>query len=227
MNWLTISIPAYNEEKNIIPLIYDIINICDLLAIDYSIFIINDGSTDDTEKKINKNFGNDSRISIYRHERNMGFGQTIKDCFTIPDSEWIMNISGDNQFPAENIRRMIPYCKIHDVILGYRTNRHDNKYRKITSLVYNLLISSLAKKKINDVSSILLVKKSLICDKHFKSISGFIHAEIAIEALKNSSSYTEVELIHRERKYGNASGGKLSTILYTIFEMLKYITGIL
>ena len=227
MNRLTISIPAYNEEKNIVPLIHDIISTCDPLKIDYKIFVVNDGSTDDTENAIIKNFANNPNISIHRHETNLGFGQTIKDCFTIPDSEWIMNISGDNQFPAENIVRMTAYCETHDVILGYRTNRNDTLYRKLVSSFYNILVSILAKRKINDVSSILLVKKSLISTFQFKSKSGFIHTEIALAALKKSVAFTEVELLHQKRAHGKASGGKLKTIVYTFYEMLKYIIGIL
>ncbi len=227
MNHLTVSIPAYNEEKNIIPLIYDILDVCEQIGTDFQIFIVNDGSTDDTEAVIQQHFAGHSRISIHRHLKNMGFGQTISDCFTIPDSEWIMNLSGDNQFPAENIRIMFEQTGSYEVILGNRTRRHDNLYRKLVSKIYNRIVSKMAGVRINDVSSILLVKKALIRNTEFKSTSGFIHTEIALEALKHSSRFTEVDLLHKEREYGTASGGKLRTILSTISEMIKYVLGIL
>lgn len=224
---LTVSIPAYNEEKNIIPLIYDILAVCDNLAIDYQIFIVNDGSTDGTERVIKQYFDHHPRITLHRHVKNMGFGPTINDCFTLPDSEWVMNVSGDNQFPAENIRLMFEQTHSYDIILGNRTNRHDNLYRKIISKIYNHIVSILAGVKINDVSSILLVRKSLIKDARFKSKSGFIHTEIALEAFRHSRRFTEVNLLHKEREYGTASGGKLRTIISTITEMIKYVMGIL
>lgn len=227
MNWLTISIPAFNEEKNILPLIFDIVSTCDGLSIDYQILIINDGSTDNTENIIKKHFQEHPRVKLYNHDKNKGFGITLRDCFTLPDSEWIMNISGDNQFPAENIRNMLRYTSSYDLILGNRVRRRDNHYRKLVSAVYNAVISLFARQKINDISSIVLLKKSLICDIALKSKSGFIHAEIVLKALKNSTSFIEVELLHKERVFGQSSGGKLKTIAFTIYEMIKYKIGLL
>ena len=49
MNSLSVIIPAYNEEKDILNSLNQNISILEETGIDYEIIIINDGSTDKTK----------------------------------------------------------------------------------------------------------------------------------------------------------------------------------
>ena len=63
MSFLSIIIPVYNEEKYMGHLIYKILKEMGKLNYKYEIIIVNDGSTDNTEKILNK-FKNKVKIFI-------------------------------------------------------------------------------------------------------------------------------------------------------------------
>lgn len=220
---ITISIPAYNEANNIEVLIENVLN---TISKDpnhqFYINVIDDGSTDNTPSILNKLSKEYPNITVYTHDKNEGFGLTIKEVFMNPTSDWILFLSGDNQFPASNIPIMMTMMGDYDLILGYRNIRQDNFVRKIISFIYNKFITILAHREIKDVSSIALVKTSLLKDVNLTSKSAFIHAEIIIKLLNNGANFIEIPVFHNERSYGKASGGKFITILRTIMEMVKF-----
>lgn len=223
---ITFSIPAYNEGISIVNLVKDCLKVAEELAISYDIFIIDDGSIDQTSnhiQELKKQYPH--LIRVYTHEINKGFGITIKEIFQLPETDWIFFISGDNQFPANNLKRMLPYITHYDFILGYRTDRNDTTYRRIVSYVYNLYISILSKKRVHDVSSIALVKSKIIKQLKLNSNSAFIHSEIYLKAKRSGAKIIEVPILHNERAFGEASGGKFKTIIFTIFESIKYVFG--
>jgi glycosyltransferase involved in cell wall biosynthesis len=225
MPFLTFSIPAYNEEDNIRGLVEECIKVANSLKISFEILIIDDGSTDQTLNYAKALASDNQLINIQRHMINQGFGITIKEIFMLPKSEWIFFISGDNQFPAINLETMITYTSNYDFILGYRTSRSDNFYRKFLSACYNLWISLLGNQRIHDVSSIALVKATVIQNLNLKSESAFIHSELYLKAKKNGARIIEVPILHNERTFGEASGGKFKIILSTIFDSFKYLFG--
>ncbi|MCB0511600.1 MAG: glycosyltransferase family 2 protein [Bacteroidetes bacterium] len=223
MQTFTFSIPAYNEGDSINTLVQECVTIGEYLNINYSILIINDGSTDQTSKNIDTLSSLNKQISVYTHEENQGFGTTIREVFQLPTSDWIFFLSGDNQFPASNLEIMIKHIDKYDFILGYRIDRKDPIHRKLYSFIYNQIISIIGRKRVHDVNSIALVKSSLVQKLDIQSKSAFIHAEIYLKALKKNANIIEVPIKHNERKHGEASGGKLKTILFTIFEIVNYL----
>lgn len=225
MPFLTISIPAYNEGESIKTLVEECTQVCKKLNLDFNILIIDDGSSDNTPIFIEELSTQYKNINIITHKKNLGFGITIKEVFQLPKSEWILFLSGDNQFPATNLFEMIKFIDNYDFILGYRTKRNDSIYRRVISFFYNIYISILGNKRIHDVSSIVLTKHSIIEKLNLKAASAFIHAEIYLKAKKNGAKIIEVPILHNKRKHGEASGGKIKIIIFTIFESIKYILG--
>ena len=225
MKSITISIPAYNDIKTIKELVSESIKTLEDLKIDWNIFIVDDGSTDNSYYVLNDLSKRYNNIVIHTHKINYGFGQTIKEVFQVPQSEWVLFLSGDNQFPASNLKQLIKYTNKYDFILGYRLNREDNFYRILNSKVYNIIISILAKKRIYDVNSIALFKSEIVKDLVINSKSAFVHAEILLKVIKRNVKVTEVPILHNRRVFGDASGGKIKTILFTIFELIKFTFG--
>jgi len=64
-------VPAYNEEKLISETLQGIPSIVDL------IFVVNDGSTDQTYEKILACQSRDPRIMVIKHESNEGLGKIV------------------------------------------------------------------------------------------------------------------------------------------------------
>ena len=89
MTILSIIIPCYNEEKNIIPLFE---KIGELLEEDSSIevIIVNNGSTDNTKNSIlNSKLNIDKKIKVYEIKENIGYGHGIMSGVKIASGEYI------------------------------------------------------------------------------------------------------------------------------------------
>lgn len=222
---ITISIPAYNDEKSLFILLEEIKGYLNGMSLNPSFFIIDDGSSDNTyriAKKFQTENSSKTYIEVVRNSTNKGFGYTLNKVFTYPKTQWVLFLPGDNQFPAENIGLLLNQMVHAEFIIGWRKVRNDNLYRKLMSATYNKLISFIAKRKVRDVNSIVLFKRNLLDGVLLKSNSAFIHAELFLKCT-NDCLYTEVEVKHQNRKYGKASGGKIRIVLYTIADFFQYI----
>lgn len=220
--FLTVSIPAYNDEKSLVDLVDSTVKHLNNLKIDHDIFIVNDGSTDTTHKSIELLKNKYNNVYYLKHNKNYGFGTTLREVFSIPKSEWLLFLPGDHQFPITNIDRFLLLKDNFDFILGFRKNRKDNLKRKVYSFLYNKLVSYTSGYDVQDVNSIVFFKTAIIRNTTLESKSAFIHAELYIKALNNGARAIEVEVIHNKRKFGFGAGGNLKVILATGIDLFRY-----
>jgi hypothetical protein len=94
-------------------------------------------------------------ITVVNHENNLGFGPTLREVFTLPDSEWVLFLPGDNQFPIQNLERFLLLINHFDFMIGFRKQRRDKINRKLYSYLYNTLVSVASGYDVNDVNSIV------------------------------------------------------------------------
>lgn len=111
-------IPAYNEEKNIIKVVNNVIPLVD------KIVIIDDASTDKTVETLYKKFSNDKLI-ILQHIVNRGQGaalQTGNEYAVTNNAKIIIHFDADGQFLSHEIKDIIePIQKNEaDIVFGSR-----------------------------------------------------------------------------------------------------------
>jgi hypothetical protein len=159
---------------------------------------------------------------VLEHDRNYGFGRTIREVYTLPESEWIFFIPGDGQIPPSELLKLYPHRDRYSFILGHRKHRNDPLSRKFTSFCYNTFVSLLAGRRIRDVNSVGLLKRAALEDANLISTSAFVHAEILLAALRGDAAVAEIEIEHRPRTHGKASGNKWRVILPTARDLLRY-----
>ncbi len=128
-------VPALNEEALISDTLNGIPSYVD------RIYVINDGSEDDTFNIVNKFSILDSRVKQIVHERRMGLGSSLIDGYTASindDCDIIAVMAGDNQMHPEDLVNIIrPVVDgFADYTKGNRLLNHDTwgkmpKYRFI------------------------------------------------------------------------------------------------
>src|SRR3989344_6108730 len=98
---IIVTITAYNEEDTIGSVINNIKAVMDSRYDDYEIIVINDGSTDNTEKIAKK-----AGASVYSHQKNYGLAETfrteLKTCLKLK-ADVIVHIDADGQYSAKDI----------------------------------------------------------------------------------------------------------------------------
>jgi ectoine hydroxylase-related dioxygenase (phytanoyl-CoA dioxygenase family) len=220
---LTISIPAYNDSLSLTKLVDESHQVCNKLRIPFELFIVNDGSSDNTLAVAQQLAEKYKNITILNHEKNLGFGPTLRDVFVTPKTEWVLFLPGDNQFPASNLETLLQYRDQYDFILGKRKIRKDNFIRLMYAGFYNWLVSFLSGHPVDDVNGIAFYRTSILEKIKFTAKTSFIHAEFFIEAHNKGFRVIEIPIEHKEREFGKGAGGKWTVIVPIVLELFSYI----
>ncbi|MFH2069942.1 MAG: glycosyltransferase family 2 protein [Elusimicrobiota bacterium] len=223
MKSISISIPAYNEEGAIARVVGDSFKVLSALTDDYEVVVIDDGSTDSTAKILRELSAHHPGLRIYRHDKNMGIGPTLKDVVSYPTKEWVFFIPGDGQIPAAEIHKLLPWTANYDYIIGRRIARKDNAVRRMNAWIYNMVISFMGLKRVFDVDSVVLFRREILKNIRFKSRGAFIHAEIFLSVLKGGGKTVEVSIEHLPRTGGGATGNKIAVVLKAAADIILYL----
>ena len=99
---LTIFLPTFNRCENVVKQIQFLIS----SQIDdyFTIVVINDGSSDQTESELLQ-FDSRPNIKTINHPENLGYAQTHINCFTICDTEYLMFLTDDDDYFPHSISR--------------------------------------------------------------------------------------------------------------------------
>lgn len=181
---LAVLIPAHNEEKTICSVITKIKKYLD------SIIIVNDGSTDNTQREAER-----AGAIVLRHNRNLGKGAALKTGFdyileNFPQAKAVITLDADGQHNPDEIEKFIEIFKKTraDLILGERIiNQEEMPFlRRIGNEFFSWLISKKIGRKISDSQSgFRLLSRKFLEKSNFKSNSYGIETEILLVAAKN------------------------------------------
>jgi len=116
---IVISIPAYNEERDIGRVIDEIHAVMKRTFYNYTLLVFNDGSTDKTVEVVRQH-----GAIVASHKRNAGLAQTFRDemveCIRLK-ADIIVHTDADGQYPADAIPRLIEkVLQGYDLVLGSR-----------------------------------------------------------------------------------------------------------
>ncbi len=219
---LSICIPAYRDEHTIRHVVLEAKKIAQHYANKFEIRVINDASPDGLAEVLRDLSSRIPELRVITHQVNEGYGKTIKELYYGGRYDWLFTVPGDGQFEPKEFVKMLPYVASYDMIIGLRKHRHDNEKRKQQSAWYNALLRLFFALPTHDVNSIRLMKKSMLKTIRLTSDSAFVDAELAIDAIQHGYKIYEVPIRHEKRNTTGAGGGKLSVILPTIMDFLRY-----
>ncbi|MBN1634852.1 MAG: glycosyltransferase family 2 protein [Ignavibacteria bacterium] len=221
---LSVFFPAYYDEKNIDKVVHKAVRILEELKLkDYEVIIIEDGSPDRTGEVADELARQYEKVRVIHHEKNMGYGATLKDGFLNTKLDYVFYSDGDNQFDLEDIKKFVALIPYTDIVVGYRKKKQYSLYRKFTSLSYNYLLKLIFDINYWDIDcAFKLFKADLFKKIEIKSVDAFIDAEIMIKAKLMGYRTTEVGVEHLPRVDGISTGARPSVILRTIREIFEY-----
>ena len=230
MTDLSIVIPCYNEEKNIIPLFKKIEN---LLTKDpnIEIIIVDNGSTDNTKNNIlNSDLNIDKKINVYEIKKNIGYGHGIMSGVKIASGNFIGWCHADLQTEPEDIYNAYQqnYEKLKNdkvIIKGIRTNR--NLFDKLFTLGMSIMASILFQRIVSDINAqpklFSQTFRSFLVDYPYDfslDLYLLIIAKVKYYKIVNHKVVLKKRL-HGEAKGGGNLKGKIKLIKRTFMYMLK------
>ena len=226
---LVIIIPAYNEEKIIEKTIKSVFKELRTIKLKPTLLIVDDGSTDQTNRIIKKQILKKHKLEIVKHKINTGYGSAVQTGikFAIKNNfKYALFMDSDLTNDPKDIKKFVNEIRYdYDCIKASRyikTGKVKNipKKRFYVSKIGNIIASNLFNVGVYDCTNGFLMIKSCL----FKNITlkekGFsiIMEEMYILKKKNAS-FKEVPVTLTNRATGK-SNFKYSLI--TFYNYLKY-----
>lgn len=231
---ITIATPFYNEEEgldNYFSNLFLIKKLLDSLKIYANFLFINDGSSDETKKKLEqfKRKNKLLKIQIINHKKNFGYGRTIKTSFLYCKTDYLITYDSDCTYDYKIIKNLIKSIKTSDDIINVSYKLSKNQYnlsflRKILSwgatFIYQLFFEEVKKYKISVFTCSFRIYR-LKKIKNIKIYSDDFNAcaEIILKSILKNLVIREIPGANCGRKYGNSK----MKIFKNIYNTLKTI----
>jgi dolichol-phosphate mannosyltransferase len=139
---LSVVVPVRDEADNILPLIEEI-HLALAGTCDFEVLYVDDGSTDDTPKRLAQAAARYPRLRLLRHRHGCGQSTALATGVRAARHPWIVTLDGDGQNDPRDIPRMLAEVSPGrrpprlGLIIGWRTRRHDGVVRKVSSRIAN------------------------------------------------------------------------------------------
>jgi len=222
-----IIVPFYNEEKLVETCIEMVLKCEKILQINKFI-LVNNGSNDNTLKLLKNLSYLNKKIQIININKNIGYGNAIKQGLLRSKSEYFFIVHGDCQFdPYEFFlinKQFKKYSKIisnkYFSILPKRINRP--LIPSVKTLILRALISTITLKKIPDFNGQpKLLNKKILGDIENMPNNFLIDLHFTIMALKHD--FIIAPVIEHERSEGSSSWNvSVKNNLMLFFSYIKY-----
>lgn len=143
MKKISIVIPAYNEEGNLVLMYWRIKAVFEKMqGYDFEIIFVNDGSRDNTQNRLEEMAIDFEEVKYIEFSRNFGHQPAVKAGMDWADGNAVISMDGDLQHPPELIPEMIQkWEEEYDVVYTIRTYPKEISYfkRKTSDLFYRFL----------------------------------------------------------------------------------------
>jgi len=215
MKKLSIILPAFNEEDNLVRVESELIPILENIVFDYQIVIVDDGSKDDTLCIAENLASRNKKIIVAKHERNRGLGAAIQTGIGKATGDLLITLDSDFTFHPNQIPALLKRFEIGDVdcVIGspalFSSNEKIPRYRIFLSKTVNSIYTVLLQKNLTAISPIFRIYKT----EHLKELElkccGFeINAEILFKLLEKERRIVEIPAsltvrIHGKSKLNN------------------------
>ncbi len=221
---LSVFFPAYYDEDNIGKVVDKAVEVLESLKLkEYEVIIIEDGSPDRTAEVADALAQKHKHVRVIHHEKNMGYGATLRDGFYAAKLDYVFYSDGDNQFDLDELRKFVALIPYSDIVIGYRISKQYSQWRRFTSFVYNYVLRRLFDVNYMDVDcAFKLFKADLFKKITIESVDAFIDAEIMLKARLLGYTVTEIGVRHLPRLAGVSTGAKPSVIFRTIREIYNF-----
>jgi len=210
---ISVVVPLYNEEDNVVAMQRELSEA--LAGIDYELVLVDDGSSDATVARIERN----DRVRLLCFEKNAGQSAAMHAGIHSARGTVIVTIDGDLQNDPKDIPALVKKLdEGFDLACGYRAKRKDTAFKRVQSRIANFVRSRFIGDGVRDTGCTLKAMKRECREAllPFNGMHRFIPALIANMGFK----VTEMPVNHRPRVAGVSKYGFGNRALRATMDML-------
>ena len=226
---LSVVVPLYNEEPNVIGLHREMTAALHTWGRPYELILVDDGSTDGTFDRLRELHATDPRLRVIRLRRNFGQTAAFAAGFAHARGRLIATADGDLQNDPADLPAMVDLLgDDYDIVCGWRRHRKDPwMTRRLPSRLANWLISRTTGVHLHDYGCSLKVFRGDVVRS--MRLYGEMHRFMPAIASEQGVRIAEMAVNHRPRRAGLSKYGLSRTIrvvldLFTVKFLLTYST---
>jgi glycosyltransferase involved in cell wall biosynthesis len=213
--------PAHNEEANVGELVAEALESLPLLAEEFEIIVVDDGSRDATGAIADELVAaHPGVVRAVHHPTNLGYGAALLSGFRAARHDLVALTDGDRQFRVADIGLLtarLAEADRPDAVVGYRIKRADPPIRTIYARLYRFANRVWFGLRVRDVDcACKLFRREALSGIAVESGGAFLSAELLIKLRAAGRTIVEVGVPHHPRTAGSPSGAKPSVIFRAV-----------
>lgn len=200
--WLSVVIPAFNEEANLEACHRELVPVLEGLGRPFEVIVVDDGSTDRTFEVLTGLAAADPRLRLIRFRRNAGQTAALDAGFKAALGEVVATMDADLQNDPRDIPRLLAQLGPYDAACGWRVRRQDPWIKRVSSRIANAVRNRLTAEAIHDTGCSLKAyrRECLARLKLYRGMHRFLPTLLKLEGFR----VVEVPVNHRPRRAGRS-----------------------
>jgi len=216
--YLSVVVPVYNEQENLMPLTEELVSVLEPLKKPYEIVFVDDGSTDNSTQQLETIRKKFIHVQIVRFRKNCGQTAAFDAGFKAARGDVIITMDADLQNDPHDIPGLLAHIGQYDLVCGWRHERHDTFVRRVSSRIANAIRNGLSGEDIQDVGCSLKAFRREYAQR-LKLYTG-MHRFFPTLVKMEGGRVKEVKVRHRFRKYGTPKYNIRNRILRSFLDLL-------
>lgn len=219
---LSIIIPAYNEEQSLGYVLKDTIRDLPKIVRNYEIIVVDDGSTDNTNKVAFSFAKKNKRIRVI-HQKNSGFNKAMITGLRSVKRSYVAYMQAGGQDLIRDMVNCIEIMKSYDLVLGKRGKRIDyNLYRFILAYAANIIYRILFGIKYEDVHWVYIWKTKEVQKLKLDPRGGiFLLVESLVKFQRKGLKVGEASAPYRPRYAGDNKNTSIKVVWLTFVSCFR------
>jgi glycosyltransferase involved in cell wall biosynthesis len=203
---LSIVVPVHDEEDNVARLYEALKSALTELGRSYEIIVVDDGSRDDTYRRLLPFAEADDSFKLIKLRRNFGQTAAMAAGFDRAVGEIVIPMDGDLQNDPKDIARLLAKLEEgYDVVSGWRKDRQDNAVRRLPSRIANWLIGRVTGVRLHDYGCTLKAYRADVIAE--TRLYGEMHRFLPALAAQTGARIAELPVQHHPRVSGKSKYG--------------------
>lgn len=221
---LSIFFPCYNDAGTIPTMVVRALQTAPLVADDYEVIVLNDGSTDDAAQVLDELAARYDRLRVIHHAQPSGYGGVLRAGFAAARKAWVFYTDGDAQYNVRELTRLAAaVAEGVDMVNGYKIKRHDPLHRVWIGLAYQYFVKWLFGLVIRDVDcDFRLMRRAIFERVQLESTTGTITFELVKKIQDAGFRIVEVPVTHWYRQYGESQFFNLPRVGRTLLALVGW-----
>ena len=217
---VSVVVPGLNEAESL-PELTERLHEVLRGKIDYEIILVDDGSSDDSWKVIQRLHEEDSTVRGVRLRANFGKAMALSAGFARARGDIVVMMDADLQDDPVDLPKFLEEIdRGLDVVVGWKVNRLDPANRKVLSRIFNGTVATVTGVHLHDMNCGFKAFRAEVIQAI--PIYGDLFRFIPVLAHWQGFRVGEVPVTHHKRKHGTSRYG-LERILRGLFDLLSVV----